>query len=111
MCRSNILTTASNSEHNDAVDLRTMSKAPAAESSEGDWDRHHIIAELHRRGMSLRQLSFTHGYRRNTLRDALDRPYPKAESIIARALGTLPRRIWPSRYSRRRRSIKKAAPQ
>jgi Ner family transcriptional regulator len=61
--------------------------------------------------MSLRQLSFAHGYGRNTLRDALDRPYPKAERIIARALGTLPSLIWPVRYSRRRRSIKKAAPQ
>jgi len=71
-----------------------------------DWPREYILAELHRRGISLRQLSFRHGYRRNTLLDALDRKYPKAEKIIARALGLAPSKIWPSRYRRRRRLLK-----
>ena len=75
--------------------------APAGE--ETDWPREYIIAELHRRGLSLRALSFKNGYRRNTLLDALDRSYPKAEAIIAKALGLGPAKIWPSRYARRRK--------
>jgi Ner family transcriptional regulator len=89
--------------------VRAISPRLDAESSEGGWDRFRVISELHRRGLSLRQLSFQNGYSRNTLRDALDRPYPKAEGIIAHALGISPRLIWPARYSRRRRTRK--APQ
>jgi Ner family transcriptional regulator len=70
---------------------------------EADWPREYIIAELHRRGMSLRALSFANGYSRNTLLDALDRSYPKAETIIAKALGLRPAKIWPTRYARRRK--------
>ncbi len=55
------------------------------------------------RGISLRQLSFKHDYKRNTLVHALDRPYCRAEAIIAKALGVKPSAIWPSRYERRRR--------
>jgi Ner family transcriptional regulator len=91
------------------VPLRSTSSRFAAELG-GDWDRFRVISELHRIGLSLRQLSFRHGYRRNTLRDALDRPYPKAEKIIARALGVAPSIIWPARYYRRRQQIKKASP-
>lgn len=63
-----------------------------------DWDPADIVAALHKRGWSLRQLSFAHGYRANALKHALRRPYPRAERIIAEALGLEPARIWPSRY-------------
>lgn len=75
----------------------------AAAGEETDWPREYLIAELHRRGLSLRALSFRNGYARNTLLDALDRSYPKAEAIIAKALGLHPAKIWPSRYARRRK--------
>ncbi|EON5665144.1 transcriptional regulator, partial [Escherichia coli] len=32
------------------------------------------------------------------LKNALDKRYPKAEKIIADALGMTPQDIWPSRY-------------
>lgn len=63
-----------------------------------DWDPADIVAELRKAGWSLRQLSFAHGYRTNALKHALRRPYPRAERIIAEALGMGPETIWPSRY-------------
>jgi len=75
-----------------------------------DWDREKIIAALHRRGFSLLQLSAENGYlTRGTVGDALDRPYPKCERIIARALGLKPEQIWPSRYERRRLRLRRRA--
>ena len=87
--------------------LRAYSPPAETLSSEKTWPREHIIAELHRRGMSLRQLGFEHGYMRDTLRHALDRPYPKAERIIAAALGLSVKTIWPARYYSRRRNRQK----
>ncbi|WP_370655458.1 helix-turn-helix domain-containing protein [Candidatus Binatus sp.] len=89
------------------MSLRASSPTAAYNASPpADWQREYIIAELHRRGISLRQLSFRNGYRRNTVREALDRVYPKAQSIIAAALGVKPNEIWPSRYQRKRRLLR-----
>ncbi|RTL53509.1 MAG: transcriptional regulator [Rhodocyclaceae bacterium] len=61
-------------------------------------NRHDLLAEIRKRGASLRQLSAAHGYRSDALRNALTRPWPKAEAIIASFLGMTPQAIWPSRY-------------
>ena len=66
-----------------------------------DWDPADIVAALRKAGWSLRRLSFAHGYRSNALKHALRRPYPRAEAIIAEALGLTPWAIWPSRYAGR----------
>lgn len=66
-----------------------------------DWHRADIIAALKKRGTSLAALSRENGYRSNGLRNALDRPYPKAERIIAEALELDPSEIWCSRYQSR----------
>jgi len=63
-----------------------------------DWHRADIRAELEKRGTSLRKLSREAGLSENTLRNALDRKWPKGERIIADAIGVSPRTIWPSRY-------------
>lgn len=63
-----------------------------------DWHRADIRAELEKRGTSLRKLSREAGLSENTLRNALDRKWPKGERIIAAAIGVSPRTIWPSRY-------------
>jgi Ner family transcriptional regulator len=78
-----------------------MSPQPHDKSSRTDWDREDIIAALHKRGLSLIDLARRAGYTRNTVRDALDRPYLRCEAIIAEALGVSPETIWPSRYVRR----------
>jgi Ner family transcriptional regulator len=80
---------------------------PFLSSSGEDWPRDYIIAELHRRGLTLSQLSIENGYVRDSVREALDRPYPKCEAIIGRALKVSPSIIWPTRYRKRRRAAKK----
>jgi len=35
------------------------------------------------------------------VKEALNRPYPKAERIIAAAIGIAPEVIWPERYAKR----------
>ena len=63
-----------------------------------DWKPNEVKAELTRRSLSLRGLSRANGLHADTLRDALRRPYPKAERIIADAIDVSPHFIWPSRY-------------
>lgn len=63
-----------------------------------DVDRYDIIAAIRKRGMTLSRLSQAHGYSPGALRNALNRPWPKAEAIIAAYLGIAPQAIWPTRY-------------
>lgn len=63
-----------------------------------DWHPADIKAELEKAGWSLQQLSLQHGYVTGSLRMALRNPWPKAEAIIAAAIGHAPNQIWPSRY-------------
>lgn len=63
-----------------------------------DWHRADIIAELRKAGWSLRKLSQHHGYQPDVLKQTLTSRWPKAEGIIARAIGVTPADIWPSRY-------------
>lgn len=63
-----------------------------------DVHRADIVAMLKKRKMSLRSLSVANGLSPNTLKNALDKPWPKGERIIAQALELNPQDIWPSRY-------------
>lgn len=64
-----------------------------------DWHRADIVAELRKAGWSLRRLAIHHGYAApTTLTNALGRPWPKGERLIAEAIGVDPATIWPSRY-------------
>lgn len=66
-----------------------------------DWHRADIVAAIHKAGWSLRALSVQSGLSPFTLKSALDRPYLKAERIIADAIGVPAESIWPERYARR----------
>jgi Ner family transcriptional regulator len=57
-----------------------------------------IIAQLKKRNSSLAALSRESGLSSSTLANALSRPWPKGEFLIANALGIDPSEIWPSRY-------------
>lgn len=70
-------------------------------SAPADWHRADVVAALHKRGWSLRKLSVQNGLSEGTLKSALDRPYKKAEGIIAAAIGMSPEDIWPERYAKR----------
>lgn len=67
-------------------------------TTNADWHRADVIAALKKRGISLASLSRDAGLGPRTLNNALDRRYPKAEKIIAQAIGVEPNEIWPSRY-------------
>lgn len=63
-----------------------------------DWHVEDIKCELRKRRITLKSLSINAGLAPSTLNNALRVSYPKAERIIAEALGLEPRDIWPSRY-------------
>lgn len=65
-----------------------------------DWHQADIIACLRKRGTTLAALSRASGLSSSTLANALTRPWPKGEYLIAEALGVHPSVIWPSRYFR-----------
>ncbi len=69
-----------------------------------DWHKADIKAALEKAGWSLSRLSRHHGYTRTALKNALSKPWPKAERLIAEALGIRPQTIWPSRYDAHGRS-------
>lgn len=62
------------------------------------WTVTEIKSALEIEGWSCRQLSFSRGYESNAVQNALHRPYPAAEKIIAETLGVSACEIWPERY-------------
>jgi len=67
-----------------------------------DWHQADVVCALRKAGWSLRRLSLHHGYASaNTLSIALHKPWPKAQRLIAEAIGVPPEEIWPSRYQGR----------
>lgn len=73
-------------------------KTPQKNMPDMDWHIADIGAALKKAGTNMSKLSVENGYSRNNLRNALYRPYPRAERIIAKAIGLEPCKIWPSRY-------------
>lgn len=63
-----------------------------------DWHPADIIAGLRKQRTTLAALSRSYGLSSSTLANALTRPWPKGEMIIADALGKPANEIWPSRY-------------
>jgi Ner family transcriptional regulator len=63
-----------------------------------DWHRAQIKAALEMRGLNFRKVSLEAGLAADTVKNALYRPWPKGEKLIADAIGVTPEEIWPSRY-------------
>lgn len=63
-----------------------------------DWHPADIIAALHKKGTSMAAVSRAAGLASPTLANAMTRPWPKGEMLIAEAIGTDASEIWPSRY-------------
>lgn len=57
-----------------------------------------IIADLKKRKTSLAEIGRRHGLAPSTVKNALDKPYPRCEALIAEALDLTPQDIWPERY-------------
>jgi len=73
--------------------LRTLKK-PAQK----DWHKADIKAAIEKAGYTLRELSRLHGYSPTYFAEALHRPIPRAQAILAEAIGIAAPKIWPSRY-------------
>lgn len=79
-----------------------MNRSPTRKkSAPRDWHPADIVAALRKRGWSLRKLSMHHGYYPTLLTKALRSSYPRAERLVADAIGVPPEEIWPERYARR----------
>lgn len=63
-----------------------------------DWHRADILAAIKKKDTSLAALSRAEGLSASTLANALTRPWPKGEILIAKAIDKEPWEIWPSRY-------------
>ncbi|WP_241586595.1 helix-turn-helix domain-containing protein [Rosenbergiella epipactidis] len=68
------------------------------EKLKNDWHSADIIAALRKKGTSLAAVSRNAGLSSSTLANALSRPWPKGEFLIAQAINIHPAEIWPSRY-------------
>lgn len=66
--------------------------------SNADWHPADVVAALRKAGWSLRRLSVHHGYYPGALDKALHRRWPKAQHLIADAIGIPSEAIWPTRY-------------
>jgi Ner family transcriptional regulator len=78
--------------------LLNMLKKPAIKQSQ-DWHAADVVAAVRKTGTSLQRLSRLNGLSDSVLGQALYKPYPKCERIIAEYLGVAPQSIWPSRYN------------
>lgn len=63
-----------------------------------DWHKSDVKAALEKAGKTLRQLSKEHEMSPSYFKEALHRPVPRAQAVIADVLGLSPWEIWPSRY-------------
>jgi len=77
--------------------VNTVKKTPKKPASK-DWHKADIICGLWKLKTSIQKLSREHGYVGNGLELAIRKPWPRAQRIIAEALGVTPQEIWPSRY-------------
>lgn len=87
----------------------TKPRSPKKPASQ-DWHPAHIVAALRLAGWSTRSLARHHGYHPSALAKAMHRPYPRAEQLIADALGVPPETIWPARYAERAQHSTRARP-
>lgn len=63
-----------------------------------DWHRADVKAALEKKGLTLKKLAISNDLSPGTLSNVFRLNYPKAQKIIAEALGVPPETIWPSRY-------------
>lgn len=69
------------------------------------WDRHSILAELRRKGMTLTALAELTGVSPGGFRTIWTRPNAKAEKAISEFLDVPAEELFPDRYPKRRATI------
>nr|DAS94180.1 MAG TPA: putative transcriptional regulator [Caudoviricetes sp.] len=66
-----------------------------------NWHRADILAELKKRGWTLRSLAEEGNVSYSTLKTVFDKSYPKMERLVANAIGVAPEVIWAARFAER----------
>jgi len=60
--------------------------------------REDIKAEIRKKGVTLKDLSLANGLSASAVRNALDRPIPRADLVIAKFIDRKLHELWPDRY-------------
>lgn len=76
-----------------------VTSAAPKKASLDDWHQADITAALHKAGWTISALGLANGMSRSTLANAYSKSYPKAERIIAEAIGVPVQNVWPSRWN------------
>ena len=63
-----------------------------------NWTKTKIVNSLRERGTSAAEVAKAAGLSRHTLYSSMERPYPRAHTLIARALKMNRHDIWPAFY-------------
>lgn len=72
-----------------------------------DWHPWDIKAALGKKGYSMTRVGLENGYHKVSPFDALRKPWPAMERIIADIIGVEPWEIWPSRYDEFNQPLRK----
>ncbi|ABR74753.1 DNA-binding protein [Actinobacillus succinogenes] len=80
-----------------------MSVLESHEKTAVNWHRADILAELKKRGWTLRSLAAEGNVSYSTLKTVFDKSYPKMERLVANAIGIAPEIIWAERFAERNR--------
>ncbi len=78
-----------------------MANNTVKKASQEDWHPADILAALHKRGITLKELALRCGIKgSSTLSKAMNSTaYPKNEKRLAEAIELKPSDVWPSRYN------------
>ncbi|MBP7489794.1 MAG: helix-turn-helix domain-containing protein [Azospira sp.] len=76
-----------------------MAKTPDKKASQKDWHPADILAALHKRGLTLRDVARKYGLKdSSTLSKAMITSYPASERRLAEAVGVPVQEMFPTRY-------------
>ena len=80
-----------------------MSVLESTKKTAVNWYKADILAELKKKGWTLRSLAAEGNVSYSTLKTVFDKSYPKMERLVANAIGIAPEVIWAERFAERNR--------
>lgn len=80
-----------------------MSVLESTKKNAVNWHKADILAELKKKGWTLRSLAAEGNVSYSTLKTVFDKSYPKMERLVANAIGIAPEIIWAERFAERNR--------
>ena len=80
-----------------------MSVLESTKKTAVNWHKADILAELKKKGWTLRSLAAEGNVSYSTLKTVFDKSYPKMERLVANAIGIAPEIICAERFAERNR--------